>query len=200
MKASKRYSRSRHAIHTLERTPLRLLQLFLWRPLGGHGCTSNTQHEHIPLAMPLGLADTLQITVKWQETSLFNCWWVSVWWWFTLAPEATGRGSCGRSSCHRPLPQSDVLQNISEEPGGGRRPWTLSPSASAPRPAAGAREKLTKLSYSFGSQTSRQIRVGWNMIQNVINVMLFKDTYVFALKWQGILRYFVIKIGFIMYY
>lgn len=78
-KASKRYSRSRHAIHTLERTALRLLQLFLWRPLGGHGCTSNTQHEHIPLAMPLGLADTLQITVKWQETSLFNGWRVSEW-------------------------------------------------------------------------------------------------------------------------
>lgn len=159
-----------------------------------------TTHKHIPLAMPLGLADTLQITVKWQETSLFNCWWVSVWWWFTLAPEATGRGSCGRSLCPWPLPQSDVLQNISEEPGGGRRPWTLSPSASVPRPAAGAREKHTKLSYSFGSQTSWQIRVGWNMIQNVINLMLFKDTYVFALKWQGILRYFVIKIGFIMYY
>lgn len=73
VKASKRDSRSRHATHThthtLERTALRLLQLFLWRPLGGHWCTSNTQHKHIPLAMPLSLADTLQITVKWQETS-----------------------------------------------------------------------------------------------------------------------------------
>lgn len=41
----------------------------VWRPLGGHWCTSNTQHEHIPLAMPLSLADKLQITVKRQETS-----------------------------------------------------------------------------------------------------------------------------------
>lgn len=140
-KQAKRYSRSQHAIHTLERTALRLLQLFLWRPLDGHRCTSNTQtHKHIPLAMPLGLADTLQITGKWQETSSFNGWQLSVWWWFTLAPEATGTGSCGRSSCPRPLPQCDVLQNISEEPAGGRRPWTLSPSASVPRLAAGDRK------------------------------------------------------------
>lgn len=45
VKASKRYSRSQHAINTLERTALRLLQLFLWVATGAQAIhNTNTFH------------------------------------------------------------------------------------------------------------------------------------------------------------